>query len=1415
MRTAQQAAEAAAAADLAKRQGITFGQKFDAAYQEASDPTFRLIDRMFGEAQVEKDDPAWKQTLASDWQKYLGTFSEEEREKLLDSNSKAQYDAYVAQIQETRARNQTTFSTGMGSGLAASLLAGLAEPGGFVAGMGVAKGFQMARIGVQAGRAGTIAAGAAEGALGNVAYDAIMDATGEFRSGNDYAMSAGFGLAIGGLANVPHALAGRLQEDAVRRDMLDAAAAVDKLGPTATPEAIRTEVLRAQAERTHSDVSAALTPAPERDRIPAQDPMHLSDELEATATDMPGGAPTTQTTAPITSVVQARAEIGDNVAPAFESPDFQQRRIDNMTHKPEWAAGVREIAGDLDYARAKELPAGVHVVAGGDKPELARARAAIEYAAAKYIPDARIILSDRVTNRAALAGANGEVLSAGNVHYIGLRDDGSDPLHTALHEIGHAIVHNSAPLVPASTWARVDAEWLAWVNKARSGKYSSQMIANQRFAATSPARNRPAGSALDLNTYVLSRDEYLAEQFVKHFQAKVDKGEFGDMPVSLIRTIMDALRKAVDFVKDMVGLKYVDPDEGADELFRSIMESAVRNTQKESEFLDASLTIPDFSSFAVPLDGRYSGQAVGPAKPRIEGSDWELAKKYGLDLLPQRDAMERAEFKVLMDIAKQSDRWNADPANAVELTRAKTLTAKSNLFGSTGLLLANSANPTARMIAGTLTEVTTGALGRRRTAAISAAMRERVYVGNTLNKYEQLYTAWRNAKGGNYGNDLLGGKLRAEFDKAVAREIEARGNGSPVNSEQAVRDAADTLEAGYDRMRVDMQTTKTVGHARLGESSVGYMPHVMQASRVAAMSDQQLRALVDAMTAQFEQIEGWDAAFAGELARKYVDHARINANGGHEIPANVHSPAAGDMVRTAIEAMGLPREERDKLLGRYARGGASFTKQRLRLDLTKEYPNGDGTTFTLLDLFETNQVELYRNYARRAAGEVALAQHGIMGSQGLRMLRRAMEFGPNRATQEEIQAFDQVAAEFLGQPFGEATGKWMSRAMTVNSLARLGGMGFTQFGEYINGIWHVGAGQTLSAIFGMKRLRQELIAISNGEKVNNSILNSVETWGGTGEFGADGYRMVLPFDSPDSAYKSFGSDTVTATDKLLRAGTHAQGIISGWRMLHAVQVRGMAEQIVHKAVRYISQGDTSRALADMGFTPDVVARLKADMPNMAKFEGGRLKEFDLSKATDVEAAAQFAQAVQRGASQIIQGTFIGETGKWAHSGLLKLMTQFRTFSLTSMEKQWARQRSNHGVAAALGMLMASMSVAVPVVYARTMAAAINRPDREEYLEKQLTPEKLARASLNYVAMAGLAGDFADALSAVTGIGGEEGSRAGGSRGVIGNLAGPAAGYVDDVYKAMQHLDDPHKAVQLLPFSRLPYLVPVINGLRKD
>jgi hypothetical protein len=262
----------------------------------------------------------------------------------------------------------------------------------------------------------------------------------------------------------------------------------------------------------------------------------------------------------------------------------------------------------------------------------------------------------------------------------------------------------------------------------------------------------------------------------------------------------------------------------------------------------------------------------------------------------------------------------------------------------------------------------------------------------------------------------------------------------------------------------------------------------------------------------------------------------------------------------------------------------------------------------------------------------------------------------------------------------------------------------------------------------------------------------------------------------------------------------------------------MAEQIVHKALRYINEGKDSVALADMGFTPELSQALRAELGNIAVFDAkGKLLQFDISKMENTEAAIAMIDAVRRGSKQIIQGAFIGETGKWAHSSLLKLMMQFRTFSLIAIDKQWNRQVGNHGTAAALGMLLGTMSFAAPIVMIRAGLASIGRPDQEEFLEKRLAPATIARDTLNYVALAGLSGDLLDALSAVGGYS-VTGGRSGSNKSFVGNVIAPAAGKVDDIWGAIQNTregSDVHGIVQQLPFSRLPWLYPAVNALKDE
>jgi hypothetical protein len=618
-------------------------------------------------------------------------------------------------------------------------------------------------------------------------------------------------------------------------------------------------------------------------------------------------------------------------------------------------------------------------------------------------------------------------------------------------------------------------------------------------------------------------------------------------------------------------------------------------------------------------------------------------------------------------------------------------------------------------------------------------------------------------------------------------------------------------------MRKAQIESKTPGWAALPESSIGYMPHRMSAPKVRDLSPEQARVVHSVLAEQFQQIEGFDQKFSLQLASKYMDIMRKRATAGYSATMAVQSNEAADIVEEAVQAMGMSREEAQAMAQRVLKAAPAHTRSRLKLDLTRTYI-ADGKPFQLLDIFETDQLSLLRGQAGRVSGETALMRHGIPGSTGLKLIRDSLAFGKagEKADNATLEAFDQAAAEMLGQPFGEQNGRWMDRALQFNSLASLGGMGFNQLAETLNAATTLGVRHALASVGSFARLRGEILALSKGQKVHNPIIGSLETYGA--EFGTDHYKMVFPFDMPDRIAETYGIDTLTAGDRLLRAGTHLQGSLSLWRAITSVQQRGVAEQIVHKALRYIREGNESIALADMGIDKKLSADIKRELARTAKFdERGKLQQFDITKMEDQRTADAFVQAVHRGTAQIIQDKFIGETGKWAHSGFLKLLTQFKTFSIIAIDKQWNRQVGNHGTAKALGMLLGTMSFAAPIYMIRAGIASLGRPDQDAYLKRALHPYEIARQTLNYVALSGLAGDLLDATTAIAGYT-PSGGRSGANKSFVGNVVAPVVGKVDDVWGALQNTKDGTDVSALarqLPFSRLPWLVPAVNSLRPE
>lgn len=772
----------------------------------------------------------------------------------------------------------------------------------------------------------------------------------------------------------------------------------------------------------------------------------------------------------------------------------------------------------------------------------------------------------------------------------------------------------------------------------------------------------------------------------------------------------------------------------------------------------------------------------------------EVSDRWGINMHTVEDGTER---KMMAETAARAEGW--DRANPVDPERINSILARTPWLASSGLLLAKSENPVARMIAGVLLESSTGATGRRRTAAITKTMRERVYLEDLVG-YEESYKQWRKQNGGSGYRDVIGSDHRSRFDRLVAADRENRRLGVAGSNDVSVRRAGDHLDSGYDRMRRDQQTVGTIGAARLGDTSVGYAHRSLSASWVMNAKPQEIEALSKKLAEQLSV--GWDdVQFARQIATRYVERARSSAFGSAAVPANLASPEAASVLRDVLRSLSVGEQEIERAMGRFSRGGASHTKKRLDLDLSENVELPDGSSFPLMNAFETDQASMYMQYARRVSGDVALTQYGVMGDQGMKVLRKTMEFGPNgkKATADEMRAFDQIAAEFYGRPLDGTGNKYLGNLRMLTAASRLGGMAFTQFAEIANSVSLLGVNGALKQVAALPRLIADVHAGRPSE-----LLKSIEQIGGP--LGQDS-RVVFPFQEPGDV-KVYGRDSLNAFDRMVRAGSNALPWLSGWHHMHAAQVRGISEQIVHKAFRYINQGEESSALVSMGIGPDLVSRLRADMPNIATFNpDGTLASLNLTKATDHGAAAELVQAIHRGGKQIVQGTYIGETGRWAHSDLMRMLVQFRSFSIVAMEKQWTRQRVDEGTAKAFGILMGQMAFALPIHLSRVAINGATREDREQYFETQLQPAMLARAVLNYTSISGLSGDVLDAGFAV--MGGEASGVRSGSSSALGNI--PALGYIESGAKVIKE-KDAREAIRMLPGGNLPFITPVLNHL---
>lgn len=1323
----------------------------------------------------------------------------------------------LAELDYRAELDKTYGNAGGWASFAGQMAGGLMDPVGFAAGVGVGKMLQLAGLGsralIAAGRPGAaVASLAAEGALGNVAVEGIQDYLGEVKTSSDYAMAAAMGV-IFTLPMVRGTYLGAANEAALRAatDLKARAvneqieAGVRKQGElgTAEPVAVARAVEADETAKITEAVRSAQEPQVIRDPVI---PKEIADEQRRQFNGEP--EPATPEPKPVKPEVPEGQEAPEPLPPIADvAPEKPEKLVDlekedpaqgnsrdiptrdggfvrltwERQPKPEGATyySVREVLQgiiDLD-----EVPKPIRAVADylskalrDDVQDVGvrfRQPHDVDPVTGKETPRPRTMGRFRALTSEVEASSKLPEHAALEDHLIFM-----DPRHleTVLHETIHA-----------ATMSKIQA------------------YANGRLSSSTDAWK----AAKDLDD--------LYKQFLEHWKSEKPKYQFSPNTTGL-------LDYAAKNLHEFAAMAITNPELRA--MLREMPGKSLGGIQTTAwqTFINALTRLfgkgdNAFRQAAATLDRLIAADGsmirFQDGSPTLYSPDFSDAEAPAL-------FNGQAQRRHAQQMYQHAEQWVA--RNPVDPARLKVLTNFVKKYGglSDGLVLAQSKNPIAQMVAGLVTEVTTGAAGRHANAAIRAHMLHRKMIGNAMLDYTNAFSAWGKQNGGTFWDSVFHGEKRREFDRAVMTEMLNRRDANYTPSGDGnVRMAADSLEKLFDRTRTEQVQAGTLGSERLGDTSRGYVPQALDGTKYIALSAQEQAAFHAELAAQFQERLGWDQAFAETFAPYYVELARARA----QKTKGVDSVSAGDnsvsLIRATLDTMSIDPQTRDRLMASLTtRGGTKNTKSRLDLDLRREFAPGR----RLLDVYVNDPLLLARQQARQTAGAVALTEQGILGIRGVQALRDAMaQPGPDgtRVTQQELDAFDRVTAEILGHPIpDQITAPGASTLQLLVGLQRLGGLAFTQAAEMYNMIHILGLRSTLAGIPNLPRLMGEVGRLKRGQSTNNSILGSIEAYGG--EFGAENYKMVAPLDPPESRLEDYAKQAGLVT-RLSRAGVHLQSKVSLFRGIMAVQHRHAAEQITMKAMRYIRDGGDDIALRDMGFTPDVVAAIKADLPRIAQWDSaGRLQALDLSAVTDVRAAEAFAQAVNRGTSQIIQGTFIGEQSKWMHNDYLRVLLQLRTFGLTATEKQLGRTAMNHGYAGLAGAIIAQTALALPLHMARVHAAALGREDRKEYLENNMNPMALARAVMNYSSVTGFTGDALELMGAIAGgwmdTEGQEllGVKNSQMATSVGRLV-PALGSIDSALKAVSGKSDLHTVIKQLPFSNLPYLLPLINLTKSE
>lgn len=567
----------------------------------------------------------------------------------------------------------------------------------------------------------------------------------------------------------------------------------------------------------------------------------------------------------------------------------------------------------------------------------------------------------------------------------------------------------------------------------------------------------------------------------------------------------------------------------------------------------------------------------------------------------------------------------------------------------------------------------------------SASMLNDIYVNNIAHSvnanYPKMFNLWAADQKLPVSNVIAYNtpKYRKAFENAIHQEMQSRlhDGKSMDNVSPAIKEMADHIdngsEAAANLLRGREGETPVRGAENLQPRS-GWFPQRYSGAKVnsilAELGSKGKDILAETLSKQYQTLHGFKPEEALQFSKAVIRRAVSKEDSLDTNVMNMLDSEGSEYMHRFLEDSGIPKERVTELVEslkgmKAEKTKENFLKQRVDMDTRTQIP---GTDKTLADIMNTDVINVWNGYARRAAGSAALARQGIQkgGFDAIFDTIKA-EIRNNGGTPLSDDFYEGVKSQWTGGAVGGGVNPWVRRATQLTNLSILNGLGLTKLAE---------AGVNVAAL-GVDIFRttaaKEVQAMFKG-KGDVQAMHDLSKWLSPIEGEHMAMRNELMMDEINKDPNNY-NEMGKYIDSMLAKGARVQGHITGFYAIQQLTQRIAIRGMMHKLGQFYKEGKliSENRLADMGLDAETSARIgRYFKDGTIEYEAdGGVKALNPEKWNPQDFET-FVVVLNRFTHQVVQRAMKGEDSIWMHGTVGSVFSSLKRFTFDSMQKQLLR-----------------------------------------------------------------------------------------------------------------------------------------------